>query len=134
MKYHVIYDGNCNLCVNLVQLLESFDQGQYFAYTPMQDEDIINSLSVTSCDCEKGMILIDTETNQRWQGSDAAEEIARILPSGSWFVNIYQGLPFAKDTGDRLYAMIRDNRYKLFGQRLHTYRSKYGVQQLKIDN
>lgn len=134
MKYHVIYDGNCNLCVNLVQLLESFDQGKAFVYTPMQDEEVLDGLQITTCDCEKGMILIDTETNQRWQGSDAAEEIARIVPSGSWFVNIYYGLPFAKDTGDRLYAMIRDNRYKLFGQRLHTYRSKYGVQQWKIDN
>jgi len=38
MKYHVIYDGNCNLCVNLVQLLESFDQGKSFVYTPMQNE------------------------------------------------------------------------------------------------
>jgi len=127
MKYHVIYDGNCNLCVNLVQLLESFDQGKSFVYTPMQNEEVLDSMEVSACDCKKGMILIDKENNQRWQGSDAAEEIARILPSGSWFVNIYQGLPFAKDTGDRLYAIIRDNRYQLFGKRLETYTSKYGM-------
>ncbi|MFM6005241.1 MAG: thiol-disulfide oxidoreductase, partial [Sphaerospermopsis kisseleviana] len=25
MNYYVIYDGNCNLCVTLVQLLENLD-------------------------------------------------------------------------------------------------------------
>jgi len=26
MKYYVIYDGQCNLCVNGVRILESLDQ------------------------------------------------------------------------------------------------------------
>jgi predicted DCC family thiol-disulfide oxidoreductase YuxK len=30
MKYTVIYDGNCNLCVTFTQLLEKFDQGKIF--------------------------------------------------------------------------------------------------------
>ncbi|PLZ35449.1 thiol-disulfide oxidoreductase, partial [Fischerella thermalis WC542] len=30
MNYYVIYDGNCNLCVTLVQLLENLDQGNQF--------------------------------------------------------------------------------------------------------
>ncbi len=37
MSYSVIYDGNCNFCVSLVQLLESIDRGQQFEYIPMQD-------------------------------------------------------------------------------------------------
>ncbi|MEO0410165.1 MAG: DCC1-like thiol-disulfide oxidoreductase family protein, partial [Cyanobacteria bacterium P01_A01_bin.135] len=35
--YYVIYDGSCNLCVNLVKALETIDQGQRFRYIPMQD-------------------------------------------------------------------------------------------------
>jgi len=31
MIYHVIYDGNCNLCVNLVKLLEQVDPSQQFS-------------------------------------------------------------------------------------------------------
>jgi predicted DCC family thiol-disulfide oxidoreductase YuxK len=34
MKYQVIYDGNCNLCVTFTQLLERFDQGKLFDYIP----------------------------------------------------------------------------------------------------
>ncbi len=32
MTHYVIYDGNCNLCVAVTQLLAQFDQGQRFKY------------------------------------------------------------------------------------------------------
>jgi predicted DCC family thiol-disulfide oxidoreductase YuxK len=72
------------------------------------------------------MILIDAnEPQRRWQGSDAAEEIGRLLPLGSIFVDAYRALPGAKWVGDRIYAQIRDNRYTLFGKRSCTYQSTY---------
>ncbi|MEO1621454.1 MAG: DCC1-like thiol-disulfide oxidoreductase family protein [Cyanobacteria bacterium J06632_3] len=143
--YTVIYDGNCNLCVTLVQLLERLDQGQQFSYVPMQDEATLAEFNVSKADCEMGMILIapppeDTEQNaskdtsekatqaqnsQRWQGSDAAEEIGRLLPFGEVFVQAYRAMPGAKKGGDRTYEFIRDNRYSLFGKRNTTYQPKY---------
>jgi predicted DCC family thiol-disulfide oxidoreductase YuxK len=72
MMYHVIYDGNCNLCVNFVKLLEQFDQGQQFRYTPMQDSAALEPFGITPQDCELGVILINPDNpNQRWQGSAA---------------------------------------------------------------
>ncbi len=59
MSYIVIYDGNCNLCVTLVQVLETIDQGQIFEYIPMQDLETLNQFSITAEDCEMGMILIN---------------------------------------------------------------------------
>ena len=134
--YKVIYDGNCNLCVTLVQLLEKLDRGQQFSYVPMQDEATLAQFDVTAEDCEMGMILIapsgpegssESRRGQRWQGSDAAEEIGRLLPMGSVFVNAYSALPGAKPSGDRAYEFIRDNRYKLFGKREQTYTAHYPV-------
>lgn len=128
MNYHVIYDGNCNLCVTLVQLLETLDQGKLFDYIPMQDEQTLTEWGITSQDCQQGMILIDgTTPTRRWQGSDAAEEIGRLLPLGSVFVEAYRALPGVKWLGDRFYAQIRDNRYALFGKRSSTYQSAYCV-------
>ncbi|MEM1395043.1 MAG: DCC1-like thiol-disulfide oxidoreductase family protein [Cyanobacteria bacterium P01_H01_bin.150] len=128
MSYIVIYDGNCNLCVTLVQVLESIDQGQLFEYVPMQDLETLNQFSVTAEDCEMGMILINTKTPEcRWQGSDAAEEIGRLLPAGDVFVTAYRSLPGAKWMGDRFYEQIRDNRYTIFGKRSTTYHSPYPV-------
>lgn len=126
MKYHVIYDGNCNLCVNLVKLLETLDRGDQFFYTPMQDQQTLDRFGITAQDCELGMILIDAnQPDRRWQGSDAAEAIGRLLPMGSIFVEAYRALPGVKWVGDRAYEQIRDHRYRLFGQRSSTYQSVY---------
>lgn len=125
MKYHVIYDGNCNLCVTFTQLLEQFDQGQLFDYIPMQDEANLQRFNITSEDCQMGMILIDgNNSDRRWQGSEAAEEIIALLPMGNAFINAYRLLPGIKGLGDRTYEQIRDNRYSWFGKR-NTYYSAY---------
>jgi predicted DCC family thiol-disulfide oxidoreductase YuxK len=126
MKYTVIYDGQCNLCSNLVQVLEKLDRGTRFQYVSMQDEVGLARFGVTSEDCEFGMILIDNaDLKRRWQGSDAAEEIGRLLPLGNVFVAAYRSLPGMKWAGDRVYAQVRDNRYALFGRRSSTYQSAY---------
>ena len=52
MNYKVIYDGNCHLCVTLVQLLENLDRGQNFEYISMQDLEELNRFGITVGDCE----------------------------------------------------------------------------------
>lgn len=124
--YVVIYDGNCNLCTTLVRALERWDKGDRFQYIPMQDPDRLAQYGVTAEDCEKGMLLINARSpEQRWQGSDAAEEIGRLLPMGGRFVALYRGLPGLKGFGDRAYEQIRDNRYDWFGKRSEMYQSSY---------
>jgi predicted DCC family thiol-disulfide oxidoreductase YuxK len=127
MNYHVIYDGNCNLCVSLVQVLENLDKGQLFDYISMQEEDTLSQFEVTPEDCQMGMILIDAQSpHRRWQGSEAAEEIGRLLPVSKVFVAAYRAMPGLKWIGDRVYEQVRDNRYTLFGKRT-TYKSAYPV-------
>jgi predicted DCC family thiol-disulfide oxidoreductase YuxK len=127
--YAVIYDGNCNLCVTLVQLLEKLDRGRQFSYVPMQDAETLRHFEVSAADCELGMLLIDQsapqDRNRRWQGSNAAEEIGRLLPMGEVFVQVYRAMPGVRSTGDRVYTYVRDNRYDLFGQRDTTYWPSY---------
>jgi predicted DCC family thiol-disulfide oxidoreductase YuxK len=124
--YEVIYDGDCHLCVTFTRLLEQFDRGRLFTYLPMQAVERLKSRGITPEDCEMGMILIDGERDgRRWQGSDAAEEIVRLLPTGEMFVLAYRALPGAKWLGERAYEQIRDNRYPWFGKREGTYHSVY---------
>jgi predicted DCC family thiol-disulfide oxidoreductase YuxK len=126
MTYTVIYDGCCNLCSNLVQLLETLDHGDRFQYLPMQNQRGLDLFQITAQDCDLGMILIDNENpNQRWQGSNAAEEIGRLMPFGEIFVTAYRSLPGIKWVGDRVYEQVRDNRYALFGRRSKTYEAAY---------
>jgi predicted DCC family thiol-disulfide oxidoreductase YuxK len=126
MTYYVIYDGNCNLCVTLVQVLESLDKGQMFQYAPMQAESLLKQWGITPQDCELGIILLDADApERRWQGTAAAEEIGRLFPLGEGFVAAYRALPGVKWMGDRVYEQVRDNRYTLFGKRSCTYNSAY---------
>ncbi|HEY9705568.1 MAG TPA: DCC1-like thiol-disulfide oxidoreductase family protein [Allocoleopsis sp.] len=128
MNYYVIFDGNCNLCVTLVQFLEKLDQGKIFSYFSMQDEENLQKFGITAQDCELGMILINQENPaQRWQGSNAAEEIGKLLPGGEIFVNVYRQIPGVKWIGDLTYTQIRDHRYTLFGKRTTTYQSIYPI-------
>ncbi len=128
MRYTVIYDGDCNLCSNLVQLLETIDRGNKFHYISMQDQAGLEPYEITAEDCEAGMILLDQENrNLRWQGADAAEEIGRSLPLGHLFVTAYRSLPGVKALGDGVYGQVRDNRYDWFGRRRENYRSRYPV-------
>jgi predicted DCC family thiol-disulfide oxidoreductase YuxK len=128
MRYTVIYDGNCNLCSNLVQLLERLDRGERFRYLPMQDQAGLARYGVTPEDCEAGMILIDdTQPDRRWQGTAAAEEIAQLLPMGAAVIQVYRGIPGMTQLGDRVYEQVRDNRYAWFGRRSETYEPIYPV-------
>ena len=123
-QYYVIYDGNCNLCVTFTQLLEKLDQSQLFDCLPMQDEARLQPLGVTSQDCQEGMMLIDIKRpEQRWQGSNAVEEITQLLPLGEGLIAAYRALPGMKAFGDGVYAQVRDNRYQWFGKRESTYYS-----------
>jgi predicted DCC family thiol-disulfide oxidoreductase YuxK len=126
MSYIVIYDGLCNLCVGLVQLLEQLDRGQRFRYVTMQDTATLSQWGITQDDCEMGMILIKSDRpEQRWQGSAAAEEIGCLMPFGTIFVEAYRSLPGVKSIGDRTYGYVRDNRYQLFGRRSQIYQSSH---------
>ena len=118
MKYQVIYDSKCNLCTTFAQLLKQFDRDQTFAYIAMQDKASLANYGVMPTDCDAGMILIDTDQPaRRWQGSEAAEEIVRLLPLGKAFIVAYRAIPGMKWFGDRSYEQIRDHRYEWFGER-----------------
>ena len=121
MKYYVVFDGKCNLCTNFAQILKQFDRDKIFAYIAMQNESKLAEFDITAEDCQAGMILIDAnQPEKKWQGSEAAEKIASLLPMGELFVNAYRAIPGMKWLGDRSYEQIRDNRYEWFGEREET--------------
>jgi len=122
-SFLVIYDGLCNLCSNLVALLHRLDPQNHFSYLPMQDPQVLEVWGITPAGCELGMVLIDLrDPEKRWQGSAAAEEIARWLPGGKELVQLYRNLPGLKAAGDQCYLQIRDHRYNWFGRRQELYR------------
>jgi predicted DCC family thiol-disulfide oxidoreductase YuxK len=128
VSFHIIYDGLCNLCVGFVQQLEQIDQGASFDYIPMQDIETLGRFGISAADCQLGMILIDAhQPDLRWQGSEAAEEIARQFPAVAQLITVYRLLPGVQWIGDRFYEQLRDNRYQWFGKRDDVYGSPYAI-------
>lgn len=128
MKYFVIYDGNCNLCVSFTQLLEKFDQGKLFNYIPMQETNTLQQLNITPEDCKLGMIVINQHNlTERWQGNNAVEKIIELLPNSKLFMTAYNAIPGLKWLGEKTYLQIRDHRYQWFGNRKKTYYSSYNI-------
>ncbi len=126
MSHIIVYDGHCNLCVSLVQVLERLEQGQLFRYVPMQDIETLAQWQITPQDCEAGMIVLEADAPvHRWQGSAAAEKIATLLPAGAALIAAYRSLPGLKWLGDRTYEQVRDHRYQWFGQYPELYQSAY---------
>ncbi len=118
MSYHVIYDDQCNFCVTAVDILKKLDNESRFDYLPMSDKVVLEQFNVTLASCAEGMYLIDAQNpTRRWQGSDAIEEITRLLPTGDFLINLYHAIPGAKWLGDQVYEQIRDHRYEWFGKR-----------------
>lgn len=121
MAYLIIYDGDCNLCSNLVQQLEQWKRNQPFFYAPMQDTATLERHDLTPIDCERGMIVIDLDTREQWQGADAAEKIGLLLPLAKPLIQLYLSIPGLKLFGDGIYTQVRDHRYDWFGKRSQTY-------------
>ena len=66
----------------------------------MQNKPVLTQFGITAEDCNLGMILIDSEQpTERWQGSSAAEEIARLLLLGDTFIAAYRSIPGMKWIG-----------------------------------
>ena len=124
--YLLIYDGDCNLCSNLVAALAALDRRQRFCYAPMQDQATRDRYGISVADCELGMLAIDrARPERRWQGSNAAEFISEQLPLGAPIVATYRALPGLKPLGDRVYEQVRDHRHAWFGRRDQTLTPPY---------
>ncbi len=94
----------------------------------MQDPRCLTQFAITPASCEMGMYLLDlSHPDIRWQGADAAEEIGRLLPLGSLFVDLYRRLPGLKTVGDNVYGLVRDTRYAVWGKREEIYMSAKGL-------
>jgi predicted DCC family thiol-disulfide oxidoreductase YuxK len=104
-----------------VQKLEQIDREKLFQYVPMQDQQTLAKFGVTEDDCQQGMMLINADDlTQRWQGSEAAEEIGKLLPGVNLAIDLYRWIPGLKWVGDQCYVQIRDNRYNWFGKHNRT--------------
>ena len=113
-KHIVLFDGICNLCNGAVNFILKRDKRKQFQFVALQSEKGEELFTKTGIAQEADSIILILN-NQVYTESDAAIEIAKLLPAPwNWFSAI-KIIP--KKLRDGIYKWIAKNRYRWFGKR-----------------
>eukprot|EP00210_Caulerpa_lentillifera_P004696 g4480.t1 len=112
----ILFDGICNFCNAGVNLVLSLDDRESFRFAALQSKTGKSLLKRCNRDPEDISSMVVVEENGFYLRSDAALKIAERLripfPLLSTLISVVP-----KETRDRSYDWIAENRYNLFGMR-----------------
>jgi predicted DCC family thiol-disulfide oxidoreductase YuxK len=111
----VVFDGVCNLCNWVVQLIIRHDPDGYFQFASLQSEagkTLLESHGVSTVQPESVVLVRDGRV---FTMSDAALEITRDL--GFPLSMLYPLIVLPKGFRDWVYKIVARNRYRWFGRR-----------------
>jgi len=100
----VIYDGECGICQQSVDLLKRWDREQVLRYVPFQDEVAVARFGIALPALAAAMHLVLPD-GLVYAGADAVPELLRLLPGKRWLAvpfSVPGVLPLAR----RIYAWI----------------------------
>lgn len=111
--YTVVYDGDCNVCTRLVDVLERLDSDREIEIMPSRAAAISTRFPWIPAGAYKESIqVIRSADGRTWQGAAAIEQLLDVLPKGtlmSWIFSI----PLARPVAERLYRLFARNRHRL---------------------
>ncbi len=111
----VVFDGVCNLCNGVVQLIIRHDPDGYFQFASLQSDagkTLLESHGINILQPESVVLVRDGRV---FTMSDAALEITRDM--GAPFSWIYPLIVLPKGLRDWVYKIVARNRYRWFGRR-----------------
>ncbi len=109
----ILIDGYCNLCNGTVKFIQKRDRNKLFHYVSLESEKgklLIKKFNIsTQVDS-----VVFINKNQAFIKSDAAIEIARLLPFPWKIATLFKLFP--KSWRDGIYDTIAKKRYRWFGK------------------
>lgn len=111
----ILFDGVCVLCSGFVAFVIRRDPEARFRFVSAQSplgQSILSRLGLSTTDFESNILI---EEGGAWFKSGALFAILRRLPWPWRWLSILRVVPLA--ISDRLYNVVADNRYRLFGRR-----------------
>ncbi|MGI9527212.1 MAG: thiol-disulfide oxidoreductase DCC family protein [Weeksellaceae bacterium] len=114
MNHVVFFDGVCNLCQGSVQQLIKLDKNNVLKFSSLQSDLGQEILKKNQLDTQHFQSIIYLKDDKIYQKSDGIIEILLDLGTGWNWVAIFKIIP--KFLRDRIYMLISNNRYKLFGK------------------
>jgi len=104
----LIYDGECDLCRDAVELLRRWDREHVLRFVPFQDGAAVArfGLALPALAAAMHLVLPDGRV---LAGADAAPELLRLLPRKRWLAWWFR-VPGAMPLARRVYAWIAARR------------------------
>ena len=111
--YTVVYDGACNVCGRLVNVLAVWDTHGVLEITPSQAPGVHARFPwIPLRAYAESVQVIRTADGQTWQGAAAIEAIINAVPKGRLIGWVF-ALPFVRPLAERFYRWFARHRYKL---------------------
>jgi predicted DCC family thiol-disulfide oxidoreductase YuxK len=111
----VLFDGVCNLCNGVVNLLIDLDKNDVFRFASLQSEIGKKKLEEYKLSSESLDSVLLIYKNSVYQKSNAVFEISSILGFPFSILKIFHFLPLS--ISNSVYDLVAKNRYRLFGKK-----------------
>ncbi|MDX1957022.1 MAG: DCC1-like thiol-disulfide oxidoreductase family protein [Leptospiraceae bacterium] len=114
-KYIILFDGVCNLCNGIVNMMIDLDKKDQFRFASIQSEigqKISKQYNVNSMDLDSVVVIYEDKVYKK---SSAVFLIWATIGFPFSMIRIFQILPTS--FLDMIYDLIAKNRYKLFGSK-----------------
>jgi predicted DCC family thiol-disulfide oxidoreductase YuxK len=111
----ILFDGVCVMCSGFVTFVIRRDPRARFRFVAAQTplgQSLLSRLGLSTVDFESNVLI---EDGRAWFKSGASFAILRRLPWPWPWLTVLRFLPLALT--DRVYDLVADNRYRLFGKR-----------------
>lgn len=107
----LIYDGECGLCRQAVELLRRWDREHVLRFVPFQDQHSVAGFGIALPALAAAMHLVLPD-GRVYAGADAAPELLRLLPGKRWLAPLFR-VPGVPPLARRAYAWIARRRHCL---------------------
>jgi predicted DCC family thiol-disulfide oxidoreductase YuxK len=124
VKPTLIYDGYCNLCINLIKTLEPQNRtntGEFtMRFVPFQKADaLIEQYGLKQEELKSALHFI-SESGEVFKAGEAVSKLGEYFP----MLKIGSGF-FKTELGEKFYKLIAANRYGVFGCADECYISEF---------
>ena len=108
----IIYDGECNFCLNGIRRIQNKDEADQFTYTPKQTPDLYAHYpQLEALESKEGMRFIDA-SGKTYCGADTIYQIYKRLGKYRYITWLYL-VPIIRTLMKGVYLIIAKNRSRL---------------------
>ena len=104
----LIYDGECGLCQQAVEILRRWDREHVLRFVPFQDDAAVASFGIGLPALAAAMHLVLPD-GRLYAGADAVPELLRLLPRRRWVAPLFR-IPGVLPLARWIYARIAARR------------------------